>query len=59
MMQRKTDSRFSLDAKRLPHLLKEIQDIQKGNAHKVLVDMTQSEFEQYDIEIYQAYREED
>ena len=57
MMQRKTNARFHLDAKRLPIMLKEIQDIQKGNLDKVLVDMTEDDFNQYDIEIYQSQRE--
>jgi len=34
----------------VPVLLKEIQEIQKGNAEKIVVDMTQEEFEQYDLE---------
>lgn len=53
MMQRKTKERFSLEGKKLPILLKELQEIQKGNEDKIVVDMTQEEFEQYDIEQFQ------
>lgn len=49
MMQRTTKERFSFDAQKLPMLLKEIQEIQKGNQHKVLVDMSTDEFEQFVI----------
>lgn len=51
MMQQKTEQRFSLETHRVPILLKELQEIQKGNADKIVVDMSQKEFEQYDIEL--------
>lgn len=49
MMQKETKKRFSLETRRVPVLLKELQEIQKGNAHKIVVDMTQEEFKQYDL----------
>jgi len=50
MVQKESAKRFSIETSRVPVLLKEIQEIQKGNAEKIVVDMTQEEFEQYDLE---------
>ena len=50
MMQKESAKRFSIETSRVPVLLKEIQEVQKGNAEKIVVDMTQEEFEQYDLE---------
>jgi len=53
MMQKESAKRFSIETSRVPVLLKEIQEIQKGNEEKIVVDMTQEtqeEFEQYDLE---------
>ena len=50
MMQKESAKRFSIETSRVPVLLKEIQEIQKGNEEKIVVDMTQEEFEQYDLD---------
>jgi len=49
MIQQESKKRFSLETKRVPILLKELQDIQKGNENKIVVEMNQEEFEQYDL----------
>jgi len=49
MMQRTTTSRFSFDTRELPLLLKEVQDVQKGEKNIFVVEMTPEEFEQFDI----------
>jgi len=52
MIQHQNNKRFTLEARRLPSFLKEIKDIQRGYRDKILVVMTQEEFEQYDINVY-------
>ena len=49
MMQRTTKERFSFDSKELPLLLKEVQEVQKGNKDRFEVSMTLSEFKQFVI----------
>lgn len=50
MIQQESKKRFSIETKRVPTLLKELQEIQKGNENKIVVEMSQEEFEQYDLE---------
>ena len=49
MMQRTTKERFSFDTKELPLLLKEVQEVQKGNKNRFVIGITVSEFEQFEI----------
>jgi len=50
MMQRRTNKRFLFDSKELRTLLKELQDVQRGNKDIVEIEMTQEELEQFIID---------
>jgi len=50
MMQRKTDKRFLFDNKELQKLLKNVQDVQRGNKDQIVIEMTKDELEQFIIE---------
>jgi len=50
MIQQKSEKRFSIQTRRVPALLKEIQEIQRGNENTIIVEMSQEEFEQYDLD---------
>jgi len=49
MMQRTTKERFSFDSKELPILLKEVQEVQKGNKNSFELRMNRDELEQFVI----------
>jgi len=49
MMQKDTKERFSFSTKALPVFLEQLQEVQKGKSDKIIIYMTQKEFEQFEI----------
>jgi len=49
MMQKNTKNRFSFSTKALPLFLEQLQEVQKGKRNKIVISMTQEEFEQFEI----------
>ena len=52
MMQRKTKERFSFDSSYLPKFLQEVQQVQRGQKDRFVIEMTKKDFDQFDLSIY-------